>query len=136
MINEIRSIEYSLMTLPVRIGQSQPYEFLLDTGSQITIVEPSLAAELGLKSQGPIQVTAVSSESKAVWTKAETVEVGDSEGQLMRMVVEDLKQFKALDPSIRGVLGESTVYRQFFSLGLNSLLVRHVQGEHRAVCMS
>jgi hypothetical protein len=78
----------------------------LDTGSQVTIVEPSLAAELGLKSQGPIVVSAFSSEFPAVWTEAETVELGAIEAQSVHIAIEDLNQIRNLHPSIRGVLGE------------------------------
>jgi hypothetical protein len=113
-----------LISLPVRIGQSQPYEFLLDTGSQVTIVEPSLAAELGLKSQGPIQVSAFSSEFPAVWTEAETIEVGDLQAQSVHIAVEDLNQIRNLHPSIRGVLGEDFL-TQFDFL---------IDRTHRVVC--
>jgi hypothetical protein len=119
-----RSPGLSLMTLPVRIGRSKPYEFLLDTGSQVTVVEPSLAAELGLKSEGPLLLAAVSSQSKADWTEAETVEVGALEAQSVHLVVEDLNQLRSLSPSVRGVLGEDFL-TQFDFL---------IDRKHRVVC--
>jgi hypothetical protein len=134
-----RSVGYSLMALPVRIGQSQPYVFLLDTGSQVTMVEPSLAAELGLEPQGSILVTAVSSQSPAVWTEAETVEVGALEVQSVHIVVEDLKQFKVLYPSVRGVLGEDFLTKFDFMIDRKHGLVcldngnrmeQEIRGEH------
>ncbi len=38
------------MTVPVRIGDSGPYEFLIDTGAQNTVLSKTLAAQLSLVS--------------------------------------------------------------------------------------
>ena len=39
------------MIVAVSVNHSGPYNFLLDTGTQITMVDPSLAAELHLNTQ-------------------------------------------------------------------------------------
>src|SRR5271156_1560125 len=44
-----RFVQRALIVIPVRINQKGPFDFMVDTGSQITVVAPSLAAELGLK---------------------------------------------------------------------------------------
>jgi predicted aspartyl protease len=40
------------IVLAVSINRSGPYDFLLDTGTQITMIDPSLADELQLDTQG------------------------------------------------------------------------------------
>jgi hypothetical protein len=35
--------------IPVRINRSGPFGFIVDTGSQVTVIDPSLAAELRLR---------------------------------------------------------------------------------------
>src|ERR1700748_1758827 len=47
------------IVLAVSINHSGPYDFLLDTGTQITMVDPSLAAELDLKTQDSARVAGV-----------------------------------------------------------------------------
>ena len=40
------------IVLPVSINDSGPYNFLLDTGAQITTIDPTLAAQLHLATGG------------------------------------------------------------------------------------
>ena len=47
------------MIVAVSVNHSGPYNFLLDTGTQITMVDPSLAAELHLNTQGSAEVAGV-----------------------------------------------------------------------------
>src|SRR5437899_184569 len=55
---------------PLRTG---PYDFLVDTGTQITIVSPSLAAELQLKSQDEARVLAVGFETLASFSHLDVI---------------------------------------------------------------
>jgi hypothetical protein len=53
---------------PVRINQKGPFDFMVDTGSQVTVVDPSLAVELGLKPQGKVGLVTVASYVRASLT--------------------------------------------------------------------
>src|SRR6516162_88593 len=59
------SLDGSQIAVSVTINNRGPYEFLVDTGMQVTIIEPSLAEELGLKPAGDADVSAVGNHSKA-----------------------------------------------------------------------
>jgi hypothetical protein len=48
----LRLVQSSLIVASVQINRSGPYDFVVDTGAQITTVEPSLASDLQLKAQG------------------------------------------------------------------------------------
>src|SRR5580692_1015351 len=49
-------VQRSRIIVPVVINHTGPYPFLLDTGTASTVVEPLLAAELHLKTQGSAEV--------------------------------------------------------------------------------
>jgi len=53
------------MTVPVRIGARGPFRFLIDTGSQNTVVAISLAQELALKPDGRSLVISVAGSQMA-----------------------------------------------------------------------
>ena len=49
-----RLVRDALIVIPVRINQAGPFDFMVDTGSQVTVIDPSLASELTLKVQGRV----------------------------------------------------------------------------------
>src|ERR1019366_5419903 len=51
-----RLVNDHYIIVPVSINHAGPYSFLLDTGAQITMVDPSLAAQLHLATEGQAKV--------------------------------------------------------------------------------
>jgi hypothetical protein len=91
----------------VKINQRGPFDFMVDTGSQITIVTPSLASELGLNPQGSIGLVSVSSYAQASVTIPDKLEAGYHVVDQPFVAIQSLGQIQAADPRIRGVLGEN-----------------------------
>jgi len=48
----LRFVQRSQIIAPVTINHTGPYDLPVDTGTQITMIDPSLAAELHLKESG------------------------------------------------------------------------------------
>ncbi|WP_433967525.1 aspartyl protease family protein [Tunturiibacter gelidiferens] len=48
----VRIVQGSQIIVPLWVNQNGPYDFLVDTGAQITTVDSSLASELQLSVQG------------------------------------------------------------------------------------
>ena len=48
----LRLVQRSQIIVPVVINHTGPYDFLVDTGAQVSIVDPALAADLHLKIEG------------------------------------------------------------------------------------
>jgi hypothetical protein len=102
-----RLVQHALIVIPVRVNQAGPFDFIVDTGSQVTVIDPSLAAELSLKTQGRVGLVSVSSVAQASATVLDTVEAGSHVVEETPAVIQDLRQIQAADHHIRGVLGES-----------------------------
>jgi hypothetical protein len=102
-----RFVRRALIVIPVRINQKGPFDFMVDTGSQITVVDPSLAVELGLKPQGEVGLVTVASYVRASLTVLNTLETASHVVDKPLVVVQDLAPIQAADPRIRGVLGEN-----------------------------
>ena len=49
-----RFVQRALIVIPVKVNQAGPFDFMVDTGSQVTVIDPSLAAQLELKPQGEV----------------------------------------------------------------------------------
>jgi len=100
-------VQRALIVIPVRINQSGPYDFVVDTGSQITVIDPLLAAELDLKPRGTVGLVSVGSYVQASITVLDTLEAASHVVEKPLAVVEDLGQIRAAASRIRGVLGEN-----------------------------
>src|SRR3954468_15034576 len=49
-----RMVAGALVVIPVKINQSGVFDFMVDTGSQLNVIDPALAAQLNVKSQGTV----------------------------------------------------------------------------------
>lgn len=128
----------SQIALSVSINHSGPYEFMVDTGAQITVIDPQLAADLKLGSQGTIGLVAVLNKGRADLVKAELVEAGAVAVHDLTMAVAGLKQIQAVNPRVRGILGENFLGRfdllidyghKVICLDPSKELQKHLQGE-------
>jgi hypothetical protein len=87
------------------INRTGPYEFLVDTGTEITMIDPSLAAELQLKSQDEARVLAVGFPTRASFSQLELIEVGLHAVASHQVVIRKLDYSLGADVHIRGILG-------------------------------
>ena len=53
-----RIVAGALLVIPVKINQSGPFEFMVDTGSQLNVIDPALADQIHMKSQGTVGLVA------------------------------------------------------------------------------
>ena len=94
------------MIVAVSVNHSGPYNFLLDTGTQITMVDPSLASELHLNTQGSAAVTGVGFNSAASFTQLDLLEAGSHAVANQKVLVFNFQNPHSVDLHFRGVLGE------------------------------
>jgi hypothetical protein len=95
------------MIVAVSVNHSGPYNFLLDTGTQMTMVDPALAGELHLKTQGSAGVAGVGFLASAPFAQLDLLEVGPHAVANQKVLVFDFQNSHSVDLHIfRGVLGE------------------------------
>ena len=92
--------------LPVSINHAGPYDFLLDTGTQMTTLDPSLAVELRLDKQGEALVEGIGSRQSAFLAHLDLLEAGSHAVANQRVIVSDLKNLQSTGLRVRGILGE------------------------------
>jgi Aspartyl protease len=99
-----RLVQRSQIVVPVTINHAGPFDFMVDTGAQVTTVDPALAAELHLKSQGTAGVVGVGVFARAPLTELDEVEAGSHVIEKVLAVIQDLGQTALADRKVRGVL--------------------------------
>jgi hypothetical protein len=122
----------------VRVNQSGPYDFIVDTGSQFNVIDPALAASLQVKAQDTVGIIAAATYFKASVAALDSLEAGSHLVSRPMVVIEDLGPIQAADPKIRGVLGENFLshfdmlidYRHgLLCLGQTSVMESDLRGE-------
>lgn len=108
----LRLVQRSQIIVPVQINSTGPYDFLVDTGAQISTVDPSLASELHLKVLGTTGVVGVASQARTSLAQLDLLEAGPEAMTNLYVVVQNLSSLQAADRNIRGILGGNFL-RQF-----------------------
>jgi len=107
----LRLVHRSQIIAPVMLNRTGPHDFLVDTGTEITLIDPSLAAELQLKSQDEARVLAVGFQTRASFSQLELIEVGLHVIANHQVVVRKLDYSLGADVHIRGILGANFLGR-------------------------
>jgi hypothetical protein len=94
------------IVLPVFINHAGPYDFLLDTGTDTTIVGPSLAAELHLRTQGSAVISGAGFHESGSFAQLDLLQAGSHTVASQDVLVYGLMNLQSVDGRIRGILGE------------------------------
>jgi hypothetical protein len=131
----------NVVAVEVSINHTGPYPFLLDTGAQISSVDPALAGELHLKPLNAIDISGVTSHESVPLAQLEDVQVGDRTVPQSFVAIQFLGQLQGADPSVRGVLGGDFLHHfdvlidqvsGLLCLGNDGEMRSHVHGEQLA----
>jgi hypothetical protein len=138
----MRIVQGSLFTIQLRINQGGPYDFLVDTGAQISTIDSSLARELRLKVEGATGFVGVGTYGRYDFGYLDEARAGEKSVVDLLVVVQNLAQLKAADPRIRGILGDNFLEhfdllidnrQHILCLDDSSALALAVKGEHVAL---
>jgi hypothetical protein len=101
----LQFVNHHQMIVRVSVNHSGPYRFLLDSGAQITLVDPSLAAELHLEPEGKEVVANAGSSQSAISVHVDLLEAGSHAITGQRVLVYDVHNLFGTQ-DVQGVLGE------------------------------
>ena len=113
----VRTIAGYLMVVSVSINDRGPFDFLIDTGTNTTLIDPGLANELGLTPKDSLQLASLASATNVPRYYFQTFRVGPASVSNQEALAVPLPQTTALDRKIRGVLGMNFLLH--FSFRLN-----------------
>lgn len=89
----------------VSIGATGPYRFLVDTGSESSLIDPALAARLGIRPAFRIELVTQQSTRLVPGARVSAVRIGKRPLPDLEMLLQDVTEARRLDRSVQGVLG-------------------------------
>jgi len=112
----LRLLGGRLPVVSVYLDGRGPFDFLLDTGTNSTIVTPDLAAALGLEPEGRVTLITVAGARDVPRARLRRVVVGGSAAADVEALVSGLEELRRLDPRVCGVLGQNYLGRFDYTL--------------------
>lgn len=108
------------MTIPVHIDGSGPYAFLVDTGSEATVISHQLAASLGIAQSGQARLIGTVAASGVATTRVRTLGVGREMMENLPAILLDANHLGAA-----GILGIDTLkkHRVVFDFANDSVSI-------------
>jgi hypothetical protein len=134
----VRHIQGSITIVAVKVNHTGPYDFMLDTGSQITTLDSRLAAELHLKAEGTTGVIGVGSHATTNYAHVDLIEIGPQAMAKTEVFFQNVSHLQASDPGIRGVIGGNILQhfdvlldqdKNLLCLDTEGILQRLIRGE-------
>jgi hypothetical protein len=115
----VRTLRGYLMIAAVTINDRGPFDFLIDTGTNTTLLDPQLAAELALQPKDRLRLASLSSSTGVPRYFLQKLTLGPATLSNLEALAVPLKQLRALDPNIRGILGMNFLLHFSFRLDLD-----------------
>jgi hypothetical protein len=121
----LRQVQGALFVVSLKVNGSGPFDFLVDTGSQITTVDDQLVSQLSLPANGTTGVSGIATYGRKAFTQLTQVQIADRGVTDVLAVVDNLTQLHTADGKIRGILGEN--FMAHFDLLIDN--------SHHALCL-
>src|ERR1700692_315832 len=102
-----RILQKTMVAVPVFINGRGPFEFLLDTGTETSLIDPALARDLALSATDHLTLYTPNGEKTLARAFLPTVTLGAVSGSNLEVLVDRPETFAALDPKLRGILGQN-----------------------------
>jgi predicted aspartyl protease len=99
----------------VRVGGGPPVLFLLDVGTNVTLVHDGLARRLGLAGRATLPLVTLTGSQTVPWTRVD-VDLGGAVLRDVEALLAPMQGVRAAAPEVQGVLGQMALAQQAFVL--------------------
>jgi hypothetical protein len=104
------------VVVPVHVQGVGPFDFLLDTGTDVTVVHETVAGQIGLVPASRIEVAGVAGRRVVPQASVEALALGPVALGPMDVLVHDLRAVRGKDERIAGILGQNALRRVTFTI--------------------
>jgi predicted aspartyl protease len=101
----LRVINGSILVTPVLINGQGPFEFIVDTGTNTTLINPALAEHLAMPPAGRKLLATLTGSIVVTRYFLNSLVIGSAEINHVEALGQDLVALRALDSRIQGILG-------------------------------
>jgi predicted aspartyl protease len=97
----------TVIVVSLMANDQGPFDFVLDTGTDTSVVDPSVARQLSLAPLGQIELNTMSGVQTLTRSSLRTLAVGPAHVENVEVLVQDLAELRNVDSHIRGIVGQN-----------------------------
>jgi predicted aspartyl protease len=98
---------HALVVVPVLLNEEGPFDFLLDTGTNTTIITPELADKLNVRATGDVSLITLAGTEVVPRTVLDSLALGAKSLKRLEVLFDDLRGVRGMDAKICGVVGQN-----------------------------
>jgi Aspartyl protease len=102
-----RLVHNTIVIVSLTANGEGPFDFVLDTGTDTTLVDPLLAARLSLPAAGEIRLNSLAGSQTVTSSVIQKLTVGHAQVQNLYVLIQDLSEARKIDPTITGIVGQN-----------------------------
>jgi predicted aspartyl protease len=126
---KFRLVKNYLVIIPVQINEAETLEFLLDTGTNTSIIIPEVAARLKLRPVDRIEIVTVAGSVVAPRSFLPRLTLGGKSAANTEVLWSDLPELRRLDNRISGGLGWNFLAQFNFTLNFRERRISFADAE-------
>jgi predicted aspartyl protease len=123
-----RLVRDSIIVIPMMAGGEGPFDFILDTGADTTVVDSSLASKLSLQPLNRVQQTTLAGAQALTVSSMPNLAVGPAQVENLPVLVQDLSGLHKIDSHIEGIAGQDFLSHFNYLIDYRKRVVRIEQG--------
>jgi predicted aspartyl protease len=100
-------VHNTLIVVSLMAGNEGPFDFVLDTGADTSIVDPLIAPRLLAPSTDRVQQTTLAGVQALTRGSLRSLSLGAAEVKNLEVLVQDLSELRKMDPLIEGIAGQN-----------------------------
>jgi predicted aspartyl protease len=104
---KFRLVHDTVVVVSLMANDQGPFDFVFDTGTNTTIVDPSLARRLSLVAQDRIQLITLGGTQTVIRSSMHTLAAGAGHAENVEVLVQDLSELRNVDSHIQGIVGQN-----------------------------
>ena len=97
----------TVIIVSMLVNGQGPFDFVLDTGTDTSIVDPSVARQASLPSLGQIELETVAGPQTLTRSSLHNLAAGPVQAENLEVLVQDLSEMRNVDPHIQGIAGQN-----------------------------
>lgn len=114
----------------VLVGGKGPFDFLLDTGANVTVMTPELARQLAIRPTARASLLTIAGSQIVPYSLLPSLSLGPRTVENLEVIHSELPEMRSLNPGICGILGQNFLSQFNYTLNYRDRRIEFEQDHH------